>query len=490
MRQSEKRTQSRIHRPLLQRPASKSAGAQDPEQSKKAKVTIARRDGFRRVLPLIEQGSREIRIKEEPETTGLLDRGNNESSSAEREALEIARYSLEHFSDKLDPFAQLPIVLDRFQEHLVNFYLRYYPTVTYGMSQALKPHPVSVNFSIAINNPPNFQVALARSALYRISLDKYSGPAEKRDLEIAVMKHKGEAIRMVKEMSNDLEKHKAHSKDMLIAAIVSLGTLDTRTGSKETASMHFMAVRQLLRSIGGPLKLKSVLLSRVMVHFECLYATTKTSWVWDKSVASDLLIDLNAFLADIWTLWSRTSSSTSVRRSSTQSTSSSTDIALQGTILEPLTQAYFLRPGTDLHEGVSRPLPRDSHESTSQDRMKLTFQLCCLMTLCHAALDKQSDARALKTWMENLYFMIHEAQLTGQPANNHLWLIQVHDQSSSHDKRVWRCAGFVWLLRHFPYNIQKSLRDWMLAFLEGESTAGKQMKSVDTFHFSYACNQP
>jgi len=125
-------------------------------------------------------------------------------------------------------------MLNRFQEHLLSFYLQAYPLLIYGMSPRLKPHPVATNFSIAINNPPNFQAALARSALYRISLKKYSNDTEKQELEIAVMRHKGEAIRLVKHMSIAIER-KTQGIDMLIAAIVSLGTLDTRTGAKDTA---------------------------------------------------------------------------------------------------------------------------------------------------------------------------------------------------------------------------------------------------------------
>lgn len=118
----------------------------------------------------------------------------NDGSSPGQDALELVRYSLEQFSDKLDPFAQLPVALDRFQEHLISFYLLYYPKVTYGLSAQLKPHPVATSFSIDVNNPPNFQVALARSTLYRIALQKYTTESEKRELEIAVIRHKGEAI--------------------------------------------------------------------------------------------------------------------------------------------------------------------------------------------------------------------------------------------------------------------------------------------------------
>ncbi|KAK5958904.1 hypothetical protein OHC33_000749 [Knufia fluminis] len=408
---------------------------------------------------------------------------SNHDASAGRDALEFVKYSLEPFSDRLDPFAQLPVVLDRFQEHLVSFYLLYYPKVTYGLSAQLKPHPVATNFSIAVNNPPNFQIALARSALYRISLQKYANESEKHDLEVAVLTHKVEAIRMVKEMS--LEPDATCDKEKLIASIISLGTLDNRTGAKDTASMHFMAVRRLLRSIGGPLGIKSALLSRVMVHFECIYGSVSGSYIWDRSDTSRLLADTNRFFASVWDLWKSLGSRNSITSTTdaTKSTAGKTSIPSKPGIS---VEAFTLRPSSSLHEALSRPVKSDSPEITPQDKMKLTFQLTCLLTYSHIILDHATDPDQLEAYLLNINGIIDDAQLTDQPCNNHMWLLQVHDQSSTHDGRIWRAAGLVWLLRHVPYNVQKDIRDWLLAFCTGQSSTGRSVKKLDTFYFSYA----
>src|SRR5690348_5516410 len=68
-----------------------------------------------------------------------------EKETPEEKILALVRRSLQPFSDRLDPFAALPVNLDRFQEHLVSFYLIYYPRVTYGFSPRLRPHPVASN---------------------------------------------------------------------------------------------------------------------------------------------------------------------------------------------------------------------------------------------------------------------------------------------------------------------------------------------------------
>ena len=57
------------------------------------------------------------------------------------------------------------------------------------------------NFSIALTTPACFQVILARSALYRLSLSKYSGEKQKKALEVVMMRHKSEALRLIRALS-------------------------------------------------------------------------------------------------------------------------------------------------------------------------------------------------------------------------------------------------------------------------------------------------
>jgi hypothetical protein len=46
-------------------------------------------------------------------------------ATPDQKILALLQQSLLPFSDRLDPFAALPVNLDRFEEHLVSFYLLY-----------------------------------------------------------------------------------------------------------------------------------------------------------------------------------------------------------------------------------------------------------------------------------------------------------------------------------------------------------------------------
>src|SRR5580704_8395176 len=123
-------------------------------------------------------------------------------------ASKYIRQNLLPCSDKFDPFAALPTNLNRFQEHLISFYLFHYPHATYGFSPRLKPHPVASNFKIALTTPACFQTILARAALYRGSLKTYGSDREKKALELAMLRHKVEAIRLVHGTSVQYNKSK------------------------------------------------------------------------------------------------------------------------------------------------------------------------------------------------------------------------------------------------------------------------------------------
>lgn len=487
--------------------------------------------------------------------------------TSDQKILSLLRQSILPFSDRLDPFAALPVRLDRLQEHLVSFYLLHYPKVTYGFSPRLRPHPVATNFSIALTTPACFQVILARSALYRLSLSKYVGEKQKKALEVVMMRHKGEALRLIRVLS---AKSSPTRKDDLIASIISLGTLDRRTGSNDTAGMHFMAVRRILKATGGPLAVNSLLLSRVMVFFECIYGTSQESYIWDESDLNHLLPELNAFLAKIWALWKQRSAVAKFR----------------GTSRSGRSQPY-LQPGSDLHAILSRnPGPVESSEETPvlpQNRLEMMSQLTSLLTLAAIILDYEnlpasarpstftapSAARfssssstlssylsgsvhtevarkppatsrssttmmasiysnteagskprrrsiaprnpslrplqprprttskpptppsfshhdttstsdsyfpsttphtnvALHTYLTTLHNQIASLSLLTQPTNNVMWTIQMQDHSTPHNVRVWKVAGFVWLLKRVNWQVQREIAGWVSRFLGGE----------------------
>lgn len=264
--------------------------------------------------------------------------------------------------------------------------------------------------------------------------------------------------------------HATQHRDNLIAAIISLGTLDDRTGAKDTASMHFATVRRSLRSVGGPLKLRSPMLSTVMAYFECLYGTPTASCVWNAKDTGLLLEDFNSFLGKIWTLWNLL------------------DKEDDGSDDSPgLRNAFALKSPSSLYEAFARPIQREHGEVPIKDTERLIFQLTCLLNLCLVVLDYCTvEGEELREYLDRLNESIEAAQLQRLPCNNHMWLIQAHDQSSEHNKRVWQGAGFTFLLKHTPYHLQLQVRDWLLAFMSGERTGEKKALKLNAFNFSYA----
>ena len=397
--------------------------------------------------------------------------------SPEQKLLEIVRYSLQPFSDRLDPFAALPVNLDRFQEHLISFYLLYYPKATYGFSPRLRPHPVASNFSIALTTPACFQVIMARSALYRISLNKYTTEKEKASLELAVIRHKGEALKLVRLLST---KASPKRKDDLLASIISLGTFDRRSGSQETAGMHYQAVRRILKSTGGPLAVNSVLLSRVMCFFECIYGTSPESYIWDDSDIKRLVNGLNNFLHNLRDFWKSLSIISTLKAESDEGKGKG-----KGKGKEPKVKPVHslgLKPGSTLLTLVARQAPKET-ELTQQRRLELVFQLTCLLTLGMIAIDLATDFRELKVYMDGLHKSIEHLQLAGQSCNNAMWQIQVNDHTDAHSRRIWRAASFTWVMKHCSYDVQSSMKEWLLAFLTGQPV--EKAFRLNSFHFSY-----
>jgi hypothetical protein len=202
-------------------------------------------------------------------------------------------------SDKLEPFEAMPVPLDRFAEALVSFYLLQYPKATYVFNQNLNPHPVYTNFAIAMNAPACFQVILARSALYKMSAGQYGTMLEKAELETAVVEHKTNAIQRIRLLSAS----KVNDKDELVASIIALGTLDMRMGLTTSADVHYLAVRRLLKGIGGPMFIRDIRLKRVMCFFECIYGTVRNSYIWERADFGEILERFNTYLADIRETW-------------------------------------------------------------------------------------------------------------------------------------------------------------------------------------------
>lgn len=384
------------------------------------------------------------------------------------------RQNLLPCSDKLDPFASLPINVNRFQEQLINFYLFQYPHATYGFNPSLKPHPVATNFSIALTTPACFQTILSRAALYRGSLKTYGSDKEKKALELAMLRHKVEAIRLVHGTSVQYNQSKEPKlKDDLLASVMALGNLDRRSGSAESADMHYTAIRRLLKATGGPLAIKNPMLNRVSVFFECIYGTSPQSYIWEKDDFAGLLAGTNDFLRQIRKVSDEPSATDKGKGKLEAESPAST-----------FPGAFCLRQETALYICLSKG-PNDSSNLTRQDRLELIWQLTCLLMLAALVVDYHDDPNQLQAYMSNVYKIVADVKLSAaETSNNVMWLMQISDLSEEHSRRILRSAESAWICKHLKYDTQASVKIWLLQFLTGQRMT--QPFILDIFHFSYA----
>jgi hypothetical protein len=384
------------------------------------------------------------------------------------------RQNLFPCSDKFDPFAALPTNLNRFQEHLISFYLFHYPHATYGFSPRLKPHPVASNFTIALTTPACFQTILARAALYRNSLKTYGSEKEKKDLELAMLRHKVEAIRLVHGTSVQYNQSKEPKlKDDLLASVMALGNLDRRSGSANSADMHYTAIRRILKATGGPLAIKNPMLNRVSVFFECIYGTSPQSYIWEKADFSRLLISTNDFLRQIRKV---SNGPSATGKDKGKAKAESPDCTSP--------EGFCLRQESAVYIYLSKT-PRDPSNLTRQDHLELIWQLTCLLMLAAIVIDYEDDPIQLQSYMSNIYKAVDDVHLSAsETSNNIMWLIQIGDLSESHSKRILRSAESAWICKHLKYEMQTSLKNWLLQFLTSQKM--EQPFILDLYHFSYA----
>jgi hypothetical protein len=372
-------------------------------------------------------------------------------------AFAYQRQNLLPCSDKFDPFASLPTSLTRFQEHLISFYLFHYPHATYGFNPRLKPHPVATNFTIALTTPACFQTVLSRAALYRGSLKTYGSDKEKKALEIAMLRHKVEAIKLVHDTSAQYNQSREPKlKDGLLASIMALGNLDRRSGSADSADMHYTAIRRILKATGGPLAINNPLLNRVSVFFECIYGTSPQSYIWEKADFPRLLARTNDFLRQIKNILNEP---IATEKGKGRLDAESPAIAFHS--------AFCLRQETVLYICLSKG-PHDSSNLTRQDHLELIWQLTCLLMLVAIIIDYRDEPYRLQAYMDNIYKVVEDVKLSpAETSNNIMWLIQISDLSEEHSKRILRSAESAWVYKHLKYDMQAALKRWLLKFLTG-----------------------
>jgi Fungal specific transcription factor domain len=380
------------------------------------------------------------------------------------------RSNLQPVSDALDPFNTLPTRLDTFKEHLISFYLLVYPRTAYGFSSKLTPGPVGKSFGIGLTSPGTFHVNLARAALHRLSLGLHSSAEEKRALEVAALRHKGEAIRMIRALSAG---GLPTSKDDLLAATINMGMVNRRYGPPESADMHFKASRRLIRVNGGPQHVESSNLEHLFLMFECGLSASKSSLIWDAPDFMAKLSQLNQFLTLLRRVWIRLSISPRIPSSSAPA--------------QPQRLPY-LRPTSILYLWLSRDT-MSKLGSVYKDVREINHQMTCIFILACVFVEMYKEPARVFEYKIEIETKVRAAELdanAGYGVLNVAYIMQDVDcclKSDSFRQIQWSVVGFIWVLRFMSDGKIGILKNWLLKFLEG--AAVEPHLQFSHFDFSY-----
>ena len=409
-------------------------------------------------------------------------------------------------SNKLEPFGSLPLVLDKPRDALLRWYLFHYPRAQYGFNPNLKPHPVHTNFNISLGAPACFKVILARSAMTQASLKLYRSEKEKKFLEQTTLRYKVDAIQAIQRLS--VEYHNSDDvtiKDALLASIMSLGNLDRRAGAAESADVHYKAIRQILKSTGGPLAIGNPALRRVSLFFECMYGTSPNSYVWEQSEFPTLLEDLNGFLGAVWDMWSTETSRPFQEED--KSSPSEDHHAAPGQVHIP---SFYLSDESTLSSTLLKA-PLDPFSPKPADHLRLVWQLTSTFMLVAMVVDFRNDLRQLRSRIIKLHRKIEEGPpklSVRDPTTNIMWILFQGDgigpsgtftaswssaDEKQHSKRIVRVASWMFVCRYLTFNMRMKVKTWLMQFLTGASNVNvldseHEMRplKLNLFDFSYA----
>ena len=320
----------------------------------------------------------------------------------------------------------------------------------------------------------------------QIHLGNYNSEQEKRALEQATLKYKGEAIKTLQELSVQYNRTMdATTKDKLLASIMSLGNLDRRAGAAESAATHYTAIRRIHKTTGGPLAIKDPALRRVSLFFECMYGTNPESYVYDTSDFSDLLKSFNEILKSVWT------------------------IAAQNPIAhsdsDSKTHRPYLGPDSRLYAMLSKR-PEDPLHIKPPEQLEMVWQLTCTLMLAAIIVDNYDKATRLESYMESIHRTIEEGPLklsAGNATTNVMWLLfqgsaasskspWTSEEENEHSGRMLRVVGWMFVCRYLSFTMRMKVKTWLLEVLTaspggtGEAERPKLMQ-LSLFDFSYAC---
>ena len=389
----------------------------------------------------------------------------------------------------VDPFGQLPVKIDEVTNQLLHFYGQdMYWQTAYALSDNIRPSiKGSWEYQTGLSLT-HFHILMARSALHQLRLNKYLATATRKNLEVAALKHQGNALTVLRKQ---VALGPQGDRKEILTSCISLATFEQRYGNRETSYLHFKVARDIIKQLGFREGLHDQLREEQALWFEGIYRDPQASFLWGKEDATTRFRWLKSVLRDVDRIWR------------------------DRQLLPSKQRVPFVTGNSRLHEFLFRRMQSrlisvygDINDSIAQQRCILI--LVCIITGLYEQLEgkiilRQSTKalaifgaiRAYGDWIED---KLVEHDLAKENSGADLLWIMLQNYRDMQPRSAnaaamqalkgldiagcqWRACAIANIIKYLPDSRQLELREWLLAFLEAKRYGGKA--AVNEFAFSY-----
>ncbi|KIW11652.1 hypothetical protein PV08_10954 [Exophiala spinifera] len=433
---------------------------------------------------------------DDPETPDESQHGSKRGIPSRRRSVELINGQLTVWQRSIsacmvDPFGQLAIEIDGVTNQLLYFYGQdaYWQTA-YALSNSIKPSiKGSWEYQTSLSRT-HFHILMARSALHQLRLNKYISAGKQKDLEVAALKHQGNAIAVLRKQ---VARGPQADKKEILTSTISLATFEQRYGDPEKSYLHFKVARDIIRQLGFRGGLHDRLREEQALWFEGIYQDPKASFVWSPEDATTRFKWLKTLLAEVDQIWR------------------------DRILLPPKHRTSFLGENKRLQEFLLRKttgklisIYGDIDENVAQQRCLLI--LVCIIVGLHAQLEAKSILRqnpkalavfdAISAYVTGLEERLIDLDLGSEhSAADLLWIMlenyrdfKPHSANPAAVEALdnldlanchWRASAVANVLKYLPKERQVELREWLSGFVQSTRYPGKAA-ALNQFAFSYA----
>ncbi|KAJ9638071.1 uncharacterized protein PV06_04946 [Exophiala oligosperma] len=391
----------------------------------------------------------------------------------------------------VDPFGQLPVDIDEVTNQLLHFYGQdLYWQTAYALSNSIRPSiKGSWEYQTSLSRT-HFHILMARSALHQLRLNKYVSATKQKDLEVAALKHQGNALAVLRKQ---VARGSQADRKEILTSTISLATFEQRYGDREKSYLHFKVARDIIKQLGFRGGLHDRLREEQALWFEGIYKDPQASFVWSTEDATTRFKWLKTLLGEVDRIWR------------------------DRILLPPKHRHSFVGENNRLQEFLFRKTSGklisvygDIDEGVAQQRCLLI--VVCIIVGLHAQLEGKSILRqnfkalavfdAISAYADALEERLIELDVgSEESAADLLWImlenyrnfkpfsvnpaavqaLKTLDIANCH----WRASAIANVLKYLPEGRQMELKEWLSDFVKSSRYTGKAA-ALNEFAFSYA----